>query len=1631
MAHCIDILFTYATQYQDDEGADDTAVVCSDLVRFGFPQSIEFYFRELTKSHHESPTNKKRKRLEPESPTSRRGRILSPGYPFLVRIQVMLMNDRIYQARDLASQMESCPAMEDEKKTQAWALVMDYLGYSGKLFLDGNDIFSPAYREKHTLLLTLRAHMKNLGVNVLIDYYKTLIDQVTNDPCSTPEESKYVTVASQHTILRLMMDKMGIDAGIQRTLQEFPLLYVWGSGDLKAWAIKFLQQDNPIPESLLVDGELDMRSLWNRATDVEPAMPASVPAAKEIAAEVVIDVDSADDEVKVVKEARVEVLETDDADDQVEEIYDSDEEDQQQASAGNEVVEIDDSSEDTEESRTEEEESLDSDSAEDDESEPMGRKTREKDDEETADEDDVSALFGSNDQMARNRLQPVGEAIDDFEEVDSYVEEEQAYSDEDAYESEEGEQVYGEEQGVQNASDDEVVVIDDDDDDNEEDTDVDESELEKVAEEDYLEKGYEPDTTWQTEEEVSEAAQTEEEEEKDGLRSTAAMEGIERRKAKVLGSDQIAFRTTFSDMDAADERTEPFDEDESSEVDDRARKGRKANTVDSEASSALVAFAYSAQRKAGDDPDETSPFQRPQRRPQFSFVVSEIPNVDYANDGDDTSAAVAASEAERYLSETNTEEGGVQVVDEVPQIEDVHASDNSTDTVASSDGGGLSNGASMEDAVTVEHSEVEELISLVNQVPNVEDAQIEDDTSAAKAASEEGRYLSEANTENDSHLGAWGGTESAVGVGALDVMEGERVSHPDVQATMEASFRSTEGKTKKPSYGGQSKADRAGYEADIEEKDEAKHPARSAMEVPPGYEADIEEKTPHVSMTETEEGAIPVKSPGYQADPGYETGVRHEDNREEKPHLSVDVPSSPSQLLPTKDPEAKTRDPISWRDSIEAASSQDDKQRFPSDVQTAEKHESALVTAKEVAIHEGVVRNDDDDDAGSAATGSSSVRRSHRRKSSAKKDNDFVWYGTVASPGRTGSHDSKVKGANASAKTNNIAAIDKHKESYDTPSSKASAGSFQETRRSTEKVRTDDREGGGDDKDDAGMPETSLSTQILDSPVRHTRSHDPASLKASARSPPKTSRSTRTARTDDWEGGDDDAGIPETPPSTRILDSSARHTRSHDPASPNGRATSPPKTSRTTLTVQTENQEGSGADKDDEDDTGMSEAPPRSIKMLDSPARHTRSHDSTAGTDSKASAKDKGKKHRTDQQQEEDAEGAASSKASARKPRKTRQSTRVGKSLEGQGVDEDNEDASTTSRLRPNDMRSGDAPAGHTRSHDSAAETDSKASAKDKGTHQMKQEEDDADGAASSKASARKPRKTRQSTRVGKSSEGQVVDEDNEDASTTSKLRRSNRTRSSDAPAGRKRSHDSAAEVDLKASTKGRGKKHKTEQQQEEDDADGAASSKASARKPRKSRQSTRVGKPSEGQGVDEDNEDASTTSKLRRSNRTRSGDAPAGHTSSHDSATETNSKASTRKSGPKKTSQRKSKARANSDNRESLGSNPEGHSILIQEEGDGGSVSSMDSSSVVSRPRRSTRAAAASLATVPEDPSTETDKTVATRSRSRMMKHGEKEEEKETGAAKRRKTLKTQGSESSTNSAGRVTRSSARRRGK
>jgi len=286
--------------------------------------------------------------------------------------------------------------MEQHHKTNAmiseiclvecWQQTLDYLRQSGMLFLDGNHIDSANYAEKRKQygILLNSMYKGGIGMDTLSRFFQGLIEEVSHNLTSANNNNmsssaitlrnddihedvrRYVTLASQQTLLKLLRDKYQNDTQAIDLLLELSPMLQPSVGSKLAWAVQFIQKKNPIPPALVRGdaeaGELDLVNYFQ--TKKEEQMPAAEiksdatkerPAAIEDAAEEediveIIDDDGGgdDDEYDEYKEEKSAYYYDDDDEDD----YYSDEE--EEVAGKREEVIMETSEEDDDEERGDE-----------------------------------------------------------------------------------------------------------------------------------------------------------------------------------------------------------------------------------------------------------------------------------------------------------------------------------------------------------------------------------------------------------------------------------------------------------------------------------------------------------------------------------------------------------------------------------------------------------------------------------------------------------------------------------------------------------------------------------------------------------------------------------------------------------------------------------------------------------------------------------------------------------------------------------------------------------------------------------------------------------------------------------------------------------------------------------------------------------------------------------------------------------------------------------------------------------------------------------------------------------------------------------------------------------------------------
>ncbi|CAB9514608.1 expressed unknown protein [Seminavis robusta] len=627
----------------------------------------------------------------------------------------------------------------------AWCKVFEFLVVSGVAFLDGVPGGRPEYTNNRKILLEkLVGAVGHVGWNYILDAYLEILNEVAELPVglSSREEQIYVQRACHQTVLRILQQKHNDEQGLTVFLSEYwkhavtiewkhrgswPLLLSSSSAkERKEWAVELLGENNEVPESLKLnhDGLLlpDVAGLLKRKE--EP---------KEVACTKTIMTSAPDGnttETRHEYEVGAVDIEIDGGNDEVTNVQDSGDEDQVSNKANDnaaDAIELEDD-EDMDVEGGQEDDDMGGDDDEERSGsgevvagEPLNENLVEIDDD-SDDEEDVAATIASI-------VGPKGEdgdgndsdgTVDDDYNVEQILSDhsnERPDGDGDSDNEREEEELSHHDDPEENQgaelpdSGPEVVdMLDDSDEDDEEEAEVEpyeDARLEDAEAEVYDEDaedakgdnddvhdvdmdmdeagsqtGYEPeDTHGFTEEEVSEAFHTEDEEE-EKLESTVQQPVIDSKESEeapepVKRPHASLEPHTLSDMDYADEHTTEQsgqEEDpgaESSELDEAdgvpahfdapksTEKASEGGTLNE--GGTLMDFARRAQVQIAEiETTTTTGSSRPWHWTQNSLAQLEPPTGDPSHQAPQDDGSLQASETDELETPAKV------VVDHVP-----------------------------------------------------------------------------------------------------------------------------------------------------------------------------------------------------------------------------------------------------------------------------------------------------------------------------------------------------------------------------------------------------------------------------------------------------------------------------------------------------------------------------------------------------------------------------------------------------------------------------------------------------------------------------------------------------------------------------------------------------------------------------------------------------------------------------------------------------------------------------------------------------------------------------------------------------------------------------------------------------
>ena len=127
------------------------------------------------------------------------------GFPLLINIQSLLLDDRVEEVIDIAARMERCSSFSEDDQFQAWNLVVEYLLQTGHIFLDGFPLHRPEYLKSRKLILEQSmSGSGQMGLQAFLEAYTTILERVAKLPYVTATEMEYIQRACHQSVLRLL-----------------------------------------------------------------------------------------------------------------------------------------------------------------------------------------------------------------------------------------------------------------------------------------------------------------------------------------------------------------------------------------------------------------------------------------------------------------------------------------------------------------------------------------------------------------------------------------------------------------------------------------------------------------------------------------------------------------------------------------------------------------------------------------------------------------------------------------------------------------------------------------------------------------------------------------------------------------------------------------------------------------------------------------------------------------------------------------------------------------------------------------------------------------------------------------------------------------------------------------------------------------------------------------------------------------------------------------------------------------------------------------------------------------------------------------------------------------------------------
>jgi len=255
----------------DTESTDDVVDACSQLLQKESPTE---YLRQLSIARKSLLANKTNLPLltngKSNGELSGDNQLRSLGYPVLIHIDALLVSGVVDRAIDIAVKMEECLSLSERDQAEAWSKIFHYLAQTGQVFLDGFPLNRDDYLMNRKIIIEkIVSASCPLAVDVFIDGYVRILEQVAKLAGVSEEERLYVQRACHQTVLRVFQAKYSEQQGIEMfhrlywkdldgavsgsTSRWSSLTLSSSKQELRKWAFELLTTENEIPHSLRLE----------------------------------------------------------------------------------------------------------------------------------------------------------------------------------------------------------------------------------------------------------------------------------------------------------------------------------------------------------------------------------------------------------------------------------------------------------------------------------------------------------------------------------------------------------------------------------------------------------------------------------------------------------------------------------------------------------------------------------------------------------------------------------------------------------------------------------------------------------------------------------------------------------------------------------------------------------------------------------------------------------------------------------------------------------------------------------------------------------------------------------------------------------------------------------------------------------------------------------------------------------------------------------------------------------------------------------------------------------------------------------------------------------------------------------